>query len=110
MPPQVDKSIHRNTNSYSVEIPAEKTYDKDSEVPGPITPTPESRQSLKQKEVSNNISIKNDDEQLRNPAMEVQTDLDNGLKMKLRRSRKSFQNQVYLADSQATLKSKFQSS
>ena len=43
----MSKSVNRNTNSYSVEVPAEKTYDKDSEIPNPVTPTPESRHSLK---------------------------------------------------------------
>mgnify|MGYP000698677025 CR=1 FL=1 len=34
------KSINRNSNTYSVELPAGRVYDRDSEIADPITPTP----------------------------------------------------------------------
>jgi hypothetical protein len=91
--------LNRNSNEFSVEVPANKIYDKDSEVADPVTPTPDSPKIL------NDPSIRIDEEELQNSGIECQTDLQNALRLKLRRSRKSFQNQVYLEDSQATLRS-----
>jgi ribosomal protein L16 Arg81 hydroxylase len=81
--------LNRNSNNFSVEVPAGKIYDRDSEAADPLTPTPEI-ENIKKKEIQNNISIRNDEEQLLNPGIECQTDFDNGLKLKLRQSKKSF--------------------